>query len=220
MSSHKGHHHEHDHSHYHIHTNERSTRLVVALSFFTMLGELYWGYSSGSRALIMDGWHMLSHVLVLGLAWLAYYYIGRKGAHISHKQQHRVIALSGFASAIVMLLITTDMVYEIIERFSYPEIEVSTEALTIACIALVVNGASAYFLHREEEKMDVNLRAAYLHVVSDVVLSFFAIISLVASKYFDFNRLDTVLSVIGALVILRWSIGLIRKSWREVIGVT
>lgn len=163
---------------------------------------------------------MLSHVLVLGLAWLAYAYVKRKGKEITHKQEHRIISLSGFASAILMLVITGDMLYETLERYSAPEIVVSVEALGIACIALIVNGASAYFLHREEEKMDVNMRAAYLHVISDVILSVFAIASLLAAKYLGYKMLDTILSVIGALVILKWSIELIRKSWREVIGVT
>lgn len=209
--------HPHSHSHYHIHTNERSTRLVVAISVVTMLTELYFGYTTNSRTLIMDGWHMLSHVLVLGLAWLAYWYVKHRKGSITHHQQHRIISLSGFASAIVMLVITCDMIYESIERFSSPEVTVANEALVVAVIGLFVNGLSAYYLHREEEKMDVNMRAAYLHVLSDVVLSLFAIVSLLAIRYFNYQLLDTLLSMVGALIILKWSVDLIRKSWREVL---
>jgi cation diffusion facilitator family transporter len=192
---------------------------VVAVSFFTMLAELYFGYSTNSRTLIMEGWHMLSHVLVLGLAWLAYWYVKRKSGAITHHQQHRIISLSGFASAIVMLMITCDMIYESVERISSPLVTVANQALIVAVIGLFVNGLSAYYLHLEEEKMDVNLQAAYLHVLSDVVLSLFAIVSLLSVKYFNFQLLDTLLSMIGALIILKWSVDLIRKSWREVLEI-
>ena len=211
------HHHHHDHTHYHIHANERSTRIVVLISFCTMLLELYFGYTSHSKTLMMDGWHMLSHVLVMLLAWGAYFYIKQNHKEITHAKQHKVIALSGFASAVIMLLITLGMIYESATGFFDTHANVDNETLLVAVIAVIVNGISAFFLHREEEKTDVNLQAAYLHVLSDVVLSVFAIIALLAIKYFDWKMLDSILALFGALVILKWSIELIRKSWREVL---
>lgn len=161
---------------------------------------------------------MLSHVLVLLLAWSAYFYIKQKGNEITHAQQHKVISLSGFAGAVIMLLITCSMIYESTSGFfQNKQIDVTNEALLVAVIAILVNGVSAFFLHREEEKADVNLRAAYLHVISDVVLSVFAIIALAGVKYFEFRMLDSILALLGALVILKWSIELIRKSWGEVL---
>lgn len=208
--------HSHNHSHYHIHTNERSTRIVVIISFITMLLELYVGYSVNSKTLMMDGWHMLSHVLVLSLAWLAYFYIGRK-KNSTPEQEQRIIAQSGFTSAVVMLLITVFMIYESIEKFYSHELDVTFEAMLVAVIGLVVNGISAFFLHREEEKRDVNMHAAYLHVLSDIVISVLALAALFAAKYFGWKILDPLFALAAALVILKWSIGLIQKSWREVI---
>ncbi len=167
---------------------------------------------------MMDGWHMLSHVLVLLLAWSAYFYIKQKRSNITHTQQHKVISLSGFAGAVIMLLITCSMIYESASAlFEEKKIDVSIEALVVAVIAVIVNGVSAFLLHREEETADVNLRAAYLHVISDVVLSVFAIISLLAVKYLELKILDSTLALLGALVILKWSVDLIRKSWSEVL---
>ena len=116
-----------------------------------------------------------------------------------------------------MLLITLGMIYESATGFFDTHANVDNETLLVAIIAVIVNGISAFFLHREEEKTDVNLQAAYLHVLSDVVLSVFAIIALLAIKYFDLKMLDSILALFGALVILKWSIELIRKSWREVL---
>lgn len=209
--------HHHEHSHYHIHANERSTRIVVLLSFVTMVAELYIGYQTGSRALIMDGWHMLSHVLVLSLAWAAYYYLKQTETKITTTKRQRVISLAGFASAIVMLVVTADVIYEAIERYNVHVVEVSNEAITIACIGFVVNGLSAFLLHREEEKRDVNLYAAYLHVLSDVVLSLLAIVSLLVVKYTGYDTIDTYFAFIGAIVLIKWSYELIRKSWNELM---
>jgi cation diffusion facilitator family transporter len=210
-------HHGHEHSHYHIHTNELRTRIVVLISVVTMGLELFAGYRANSIALIMDGWHMLSHVLVLMLAWGAYFYIQRGNKQITHRQQHKVIALSGFASSTILLVITGLMIKESIEKFYHLEVAATNEAFLIAGIGLVVNGTSAYLLHREEEKMDLSLRAAYLHVLADVVLSVLALVSLVAARQFNLFILDPICGLLGAVIILRWAIGLIKRSWVEVL---
>lgn len=216
--SHDHHDHSHEHSHYHLHTNQRSTQIVVLLSVATMLLELYFGYMSQSVALMMEGWHMLSHVLVLALAWLAYAYLKAKHKEGNHKLQNRVLSLSAFASSIVLLLVTILMIYESVEKFSHPDIDVSVGALAVAIIGLVVNGLSAFFLHREEDHKDLNMRAAYLHVVSDVVISVFAIVSLFAAKWFDWKMIDPICGLLGAVIILKWAVELIRKSWVEIVG--
>jgi cation diffusion facilitator family transporter len=182
-----------------------------------MVAELYIGYQTGSKALIMDGWHMLSHVLVLSLAWAAYYYLKQTEPKVTNTKRQRVISLAGFASAIVMLVVTSDVIYEAVERYSVHVVEVSNEAIAIACTGFVVNGLSAFLLHREEEKRDVNLYAAYLHVLSDVVLSLLAIVSLLIVKYTGYYAVDTYIAFIGAAVLVKWSYELIRKSWKELM---
>ena len=211
--------HDHDHhSHYHLHTNQRSTQIVVLLSALTMLLELYFGYAAQSVALMMEGWHMLSHVLVLALAWLAYSYLKKRHKENNPKLQRRVLSLSAFASSIVLLIVTIGMIYESIGKFFHPDIDVTSGALIVAIVGLVVNGISAFFLHREEDHHDLNMRAAYLHVMSDVIISVFAIISLFAAKWFGLKILDPICGLISAVIILKWAIELIRKSWVEIVG--
>lgn len=213
-----GHHHQHEHVHYHHHANERSTQIVVLISVIAMLLELSVGYSSKSVALIMDGWHMLSHVLVLILAWGAYLYIRLRKGELNRAKEHRVLALSGFAGAVVLLVVTGFMIYEAIEHFLRADVVVSIESFGVALFGLIVNAVSAFVLHREEEKMDLNLKAAYFHVLSDMLLSCLALISLAAVYFADAKWLDPLLGLVGSAVILRWSIGLISKSWREVLS--
>ena len=110
------------------------------------------------------------------------------------------------------------MIYESIGKFFHPDIDVTSGALIVAIVGLVVNGISAFFLHREEDHHDLNMRAAYLHVMSDVIISVFAIISLFAAKWFGLKMLDPICGLISAVIILKWAIELIRKSWVEIVG--
>lgn len=213
-----GHHHHHDHVHYHRQANERSTQIVVVISVVAMLLELSVGYSTKSVTLIMDGWHMLSHVLVLLLAWAAYLYIRLSKSELTQQKEQRILALSGFASAVILLMVTGFMIYEAIEHFIKPEVVVTKESFFVAFFSLLVNAVSAYVLHREEEKMDLTLKAAYIHVLSDVVLSCLALLSLSAIYFANIIWLDPLLGLVGSAVILRWSIGLISKSWREALS--
>ena len=210
-------HEHHEHSHYHIHTNERSTRIVVLLSVCTMALELYYGYANHSVALMMDGWHMLTHVLVMSLAWAAYWYLKQEHNENNQQLKERVISLSAFASAVVLLVVTLLMIVESVRKFFNLDIDASDGALAVSVIGLVVNGASAFFLHREEEHRDLNMHAAYLHVMSDVVISIFAIVALFAARFWDFKILDPICGLLSALIIIRWAVGLVRKSWHQII---
>lgn len=115
--SHDDHHeHHHDHSHEHPHTHdhandyEKRTSWVVYLTAVTMVVEILAGYWTNSMALLADGYHMASHVLALGLAWLAYV-VARKYAQTEHYSfdKKKLLALSGFTSAVVLLLIALGM---------------------------------------------------------------------------------------------------------------
>jgi cation diffusion facilitator family transporter len=210
-------HSHHDHSHYHIQTNARSTRIVVLLSVFTMALELYFGYANHSVALTMDGWHMLTHVLVMGLAWGAYWYLQQKHKEHNQKLKERVISLSAFASAVVLLVVTIIMIIESVQKFFNLDVDASDGALVVSVAGLVVNGISAFVLHREEDHMDLNMHAAYLHVVSDIVISVFAIVSLFAARFFGWKILDPICGLLSALIIIRWAVALIRKSWGQIM---
>jgi cation diffusion facilitator family transporter len=210
-------HEHHDHSHYHIQANERSTRIVLALSVLTMALELYFGYADHSVALMMDGWHMLTHVLVMSLAWAAYWYLQKSHKQNNQKLKDRILSLSAFTSAVVLLVVTLMMIAESVYQFFHLDVDASDAALLVAVIGLVVNGISAFFLHREEDHMDLNMHAAYLHVVSDVVISIFAIISLFAARVWGVRILDPICGLLSALIIIRWAIALIRRSWGHIV---
>src|ERR1017187_7902401 len=117
------HEHSHDHDHHshedHDHSahHENKTRWVVILTIITMILEVTFGYYSNSMALTAEGWHMSTHVFAIGLSWLAYVVIRKyAGSERLSFGNDKVLALSGFTSAIVLLVIAVVMAIESIER--------------------------------------------------------------------------------------------------------
>ena len=223
---HHPHNHEHNHEHNHAHSHadhsdehEVRTRWVVYLTAGTMVVEIFFGYWTGSMALLADGYHMASHVLALGLSWAAYI-IARKYSE-SEKcsfEKSKLLALSGFTSAIVLIVIAVIMAIESIDRFFNPVEIKFGEAIFVAVIGLIVNALSALFLHHGHEHHDHNIRSAYLHVLADGLTSVTAIIALTAGMLYNLYSLDSISGIISSVVITRWAYGLIKGSGKDLIN--
>ena len=212
------HDHGHDHEHDHSRDHEQRTRWVVYLTAVTMVVEIVFGYWTNSMALLADGWHMASHVFALGLSWIAYV-VARRYAEsdIFSFNRKKLLALSGFSSAVVLQIVAIIMAIESIDRFLHPLAIKFDEAIYVAIIGLGVNGLSAFFLHHEHEHHDHNIRSAYLHVLADGLTSLTAIVALLAGKYFNFYSLDSISGIISSVVITKWAIDLMKGSGRELI---
>lgn len=204
--------------HHHQHTHERQTRWVVYLTAITMVFEIAYGYITNSMALLADGYHMASHVLALGLTWVAYV-VSRKysNTHRSSFDNDKLMALTGFTSALMLLGVAVFMAVQSVERFFHPMDIHFQDALIVAVVGLLVNAVSALFLHQNHEHHDHNIRSAYLHVLADGLTSVTAIVALIGGMYFNIMALDSVSGILSSVIILKWSIGLILESGRVLI---
>jgi cation diffusion facilitator family transporter len=202
----------------HTHHFESKTRAVVVLTFATMLLEIGMGYYSHSMALLADGWHMASHVLALGLSWLAYVVMRKYGASQRYSFNHnKLLSLVGFVSAIMLQLMAVLIAIQSITRFFNPQQIHFTDALVVAVIGLLVNGLSAWMLHHKAEESDHNIRSAYLHVLADGLTSVMAIAALLLGMFFQIPALDSISGIISSLLITKWAIGLLISSGRRLI---
>lgn len=216
MSEHHHHHHVSVRDHHHLKSNEKRTIAAVLLSLGAMALELYYGYKIDSNALIMDGWHMLTHVLVLVLAWGTYKLIDLNV--FPNTKEHKILSISGFISGLTLLSFTFFMLVESLQKVSRPELNVTNGAFLSAIIGLIVNAICAYLLHQghDHDKKDLNIYAAYLHVLADVILSVIALSALFMARYFSIYWLDGVSGILASLVILKWASSLLLNSWREI----
>ncbi|MGF6457169.1 CDF family Co(II)/Ni(II) efflux transporter DmeF [Pseudomonas frederiksbergensis] len=216
--------------------NARRTLWVVALTFVMMIGEIAAGYITGSMALLADGFHMATHAGALGIAAAAYGF-ARRHANNSRFSfgTGKVGDLAGFASAIVLGLVSIGIAGESIVRLFQPTTVAFTEATVIAVVGLGVNIVSAFLLsgnhghhghahhdhsHAHAHHHDNNLRSAYLHVLADALTSVLAIVALLAGRYLGWVWLDPVMGIVGAIVIARWAYGLMRDSAAVLLDTT
>jgi cation diffusion facilitator family transporter len=232
-----------------IRSGERRTLIVIIITSMMMVAEIVSGLLFGSMALFADGIHMGSHMIGLGISFLAYIY-ARKHAHdqLFSFGTGKVNALAGFSSAIFLVFIALFMAYESVNRFIHPVSIEYNQAILVAFIGLVVNGASMFILgdnahahtdhdhhdhahanadnpdhhsqthtHAHAKGTDQNLKAAYLHVFTDALTSILAIIALFGAKFFQFNWMDPFMGVLGAFLVINWSVGLIRATSRVLL---
>ena len=136
--------HDHHHHHHEDGDSERKTRLVVAITLVMMVIEVSTGILTNSMALLADGWHMGTHAAALGITLYAYYY-ARTESKVA-KKKDRVMALGGFASAIVLGLVALYIGYESIDKIINPAEIKFQEAIIVAVIGLIVNVACANIL--------------------------------------------------------------------------
>jgi len=215
--------------------NERRVWLVIALTATMMVVEITAGHWFGSMALIADGWHMSTHAAAMLIAVLAYRY-ARKNANnrLFTFGTGKVGDLAGFASAVILALIALLIGWESFQRLLEPVPISFNQAIMVAVIGLIVNLLSAWLLrddhhlhhhhghshghhhhdhnHYHGHEQDNNLRAAYLHVLADALTSVLAIVALLLGRAYGWFWADPVMGIVGAIVISRWSWGLIKDS--------
>lgn len=206
--------------HGHHYSKEKRTLWVVLLTAITMVVEIIYGMLSGSMALLADGIHMGSHVLAIGLSWVAYIFVRRAENSKKFKgDSDKILSLSGYSSGLILLIFAFVIMSEAIHRLSNP-VDISyKEAIIVACIGLVVNIVSAFILHTDKTHADHNIRAAYLHVLADALTSLTAIIGLIAAMTWDLVFVDSIAALVSSLVIIRWSIGLLKDSGRSLLNM-
>lgn len=204
----------------HKHKHEHKTMWVVLLTAITMVVEIFFGLTTKSMALLADGIHMGSHVLAIGLSWVAYIIVRKVSRSKKFTgNSDKILSLSGYSSGLMLLLFALVILIEAIERF-YNPLDISyREAIIVAIIGLLVNIASAFLLHHEHEHSDHNIRAAYLHVIADALTSLSAILGLTAAMIWDIPFIDTIAAIVSSFVIIKWSVGLLKDSGKALLDV-
>ncbi|WMN89190.1 CDF family Co(II)/Ni(II) efflux transporter DmeF [Vibrio parahaemolyticus] len=210
----------------HNHQGERRTFYVLLLTLVTMIVEISAGTLFGSMALLADGWHMGTHAAAFCITLFAYRYAKQ---HANSERfsfgTGKVSVLGGFTSAIALGIVALMMMVESVHRLFNPETIKFNEAIMVAVIGLVVNLASMLLLkdhhhhghehhhdHHHEHHHDHNLAAAYFHVLADTLTSLLAIVALIIGKFYGWVWLDATMGIVGALVIGKWTLGLIRQT--------
>jgi cation diffusion facilitator family transporter len=225
---------------------ERALWWVTWITLATMVVELVAGWWSGSLALQADGWHMGTHALALGGAALAAHFSRR--VHGSKRFAFggwKIEVLAAYTSGLLLLAVGVMIGIEAIDALRAQRSIAYREAIAIAVLGLAVNLACAAILARaggrghahhghdrdhhdhdhhdhghEHQHGDHNFAAAYLHVVADAVTSLLAIAALAGGLWWGLGWLDPAVAIVGALVIGRWAVGVLRHSSRALVDAS
>jgi cation diffusion facilitator family transporter len=219
---------------------ESRIRRALWLTLAMMLVEIAGGWWFNSMAVLADGWHMSSHALALGLSAFAYSVARRHAGHRAYAfGTWKIEVLGGYTSALLLLGIAALMAFQSVERLLAPQEIHYDEAIGIAVVGLAVNLVCAWWLkdshghehrhdhdgheheheheHAHAHHGDVNVRAAYVHVLADAATSVLAIVALFGGRLFGASWLDPVMGIIGAALVAAWAQGLLRDSGRVLL---
>jgi cobalt-zinc-cadmium efflux system protein len=227
------HDHAHDHSHGHSHgfghhhhdhtpkIDNLTTAFVVGIilnSAFVIV-EVVMGLISGSLSLLTDAGHNLSDVAGLALALLAF-----KLTKVSSNNKYtygykRSTIIVTFFNAVILFASVGVIAYEAIIRFIHPEVISGGTMAWVALAGIFVNAITAYLFVKDKDK-DLNVKGAYMHMAMDAVVSFGVVISGVLIYFTHWYVVDSIVSLIIAVVILRGTWSLLKDSLRlEMDGV-
>ncbi|WP_145513505.1 CDF family zinc transporter ZitB [Yersinia massiliensis] len=204
---------------FHLPQDSNSKRLLIAFVVTTlfMVIEAIGGWLSGSLALLADAGHMLTDSAALFIALIAVHFSQRKPDSRHTFGYLRLTTLAAFVNAAALVLIVILIVWEAVQRFVSPHEVMGIPMLIIAVAGLVANVFCFWILHRGEEEKNINVRAAALHVLGDLLGSVGAIIAAIVILTTGWTPIDPILSVLVSVLVLRSAWRLLKESFHELL---
>ncbi len=194
-------HHGHDHHHHHRSRSKRRLLLTLLLAGGYMLAEIVGGLLTNSLALLADAGHMFSDVAALGLSYFAMWIADRPPTTKRTYGYYRTEILAALANGSALIAVSILIFIEAYRRLAEPPEVQGAAMMAIALGGLGVNVLGLWILHAGRDE-NLNVRGAWLHVLTDALGSIGAIAAGVLIWAFGWNWADPVASaLIGILVI-------------------
>ena len=208
--------HSHNHEahghHHHKPANYNSAFAIgIALNLGFVFVESFYGYFAQSLALLADAGHNLSDVLGLLLAWGASYLATKKPSKKYTYGLRSTSILAALGNAIFLLVAVGGIAWEAIQRFGDPHPVNAPTVMIVASLGILINGTTA-LLFMSGRKADLNLKGAYLHMLSDAVVSVGVVIAGLVISYTGLSWIDPMVSLAISAVIVVGTWGLLRDS--------
>src|SRR3990167_11705 len=198
----------------HTHSHSHSKILWIALSIILIYAciEALTGLQAGSLALSGDAGHMISDALALGIAAFAAW-IAKKPASKTHSYgMGRAEVLAAWVSSLILFIISLFIIVEAIERIHSPIKVNGVTVMIIAFFGMIINLIVAALLSKAERT--INIRAALLHVLSDLLGSFSALVAGAVVYFTGWFPIDPILSILIGILIIISSFRILRESMR------
>lgn len=208
----------HSHSHspdFHDDYN-RAFVIGICLNIAFVIAEVASGLIYNSIALLTDAGHNLSDVAGLLLSLLAFRFAKRKATQTFTYGYKKATVLAAFVNAVILLIAIGVLGYESINRLRSPEIVQGNVIAWVAVLGIIVNSVSAYLFFKNRKK-DLNVKSAYLHLLSDALVSFGVVVTGIIIIYTKWYWLDPVIGLVIMFVILISTWALFRDSFKMAV---
>ena len=209
-------------SHVHIHKHEvKGTNLIVSifLNLLITIAQIIGGIISGSLALISDALHNFSDVLSLVFSLIAHK-LSRKKASINNTFGYkRAELIAAFVNASTLVIVAFILIYGAIERFINPHPIKSTLVIWLALLGIIVNGLSVFLLKKDAEH-NINMKSAYLHLLTDMLASVAVLIGGILMKFYGWFWVDSVMTILIAVYLIIVGVQLLWTSTKMLMLFT
>ncbi len=199
----------------HHHGHHHGTATILKWSFLAtilfVVVEAVAGFRSGSLALVSDAGHNFTDALALVLATIGVYMQSKPADSVKTFGYHRAGVLTAFVNALTLVAISVFIFYEAWQRFVHPRHIAEWTMFWVAVAALALNGGIMWGLHRDKDR-DLNIRAAFVHMLGDAVSSAGIIAGAIAIHFTGLDVIDPALSVLIGILIVWTAWDIIQES--------
>jgi len=194
--------HNHSHTHHHHHEVQgKNLVFSIILNLSITVAQLIGGIISGSLALISDALHNFSDVLSLGFSLIAHNLSHKKATEDQTFGYKRAELIAAFVNALVLIVVALFLMYGAIERFYNVHIIKPDLVIWLSVLGIVVNGGSVLLLQKDAEH-NINMKSAYLHLLTDMMASVAVLVGGLLMKYFGWFWVDSVLTILIGIYLI------------------
>lgn len=205
------HSHSHNHSHSHSDLKGRNLLISIFLNILITVAQVIGGLVSGSLALLSDALHNFSDVISLVVSYVAAKLTKKKASLHRTFGYKRAEILAAFINASTLVIVAVLLIFEAIERFREPQHIESNLVIWLSLIAILANGFSVLLLKKDSDH-NLNMRSAYLHLLTDMMASVAVLIGGLLMKFFELYWVDSLLTLLIALYLIWVGYDLLKKS--------
>ncbi|NCO64589.1 MAG: cation transporter [Flavobacteriales bacterium] len=205
--------HSHTHSHAHAELKGRNLFISIVLNIIITVAQVIGGLMSGSLALLSDALHNFTDVISLVVSYIATL-LSKKSASL-HKTfgYKRAEILAAFVNAATLIIVAILLIKEAILRFQNPQVIDSDLVIWLSLLGIVANGLSVLLLKGDSQN-NMNMRSAYLHLLTDMLASIAVLIGGLLMKFYEIYWVDSVLTLAIALYLIWVGFDLLKDSFQ------
>lgn len=215
-----GHSHSHHHDHHH-HPDVKGRNLIISilLNILITVAQAIGGLVSGSLSLLSDALHNFSDVLSLIVSYVANLLSKRPSSNNKTFGYKRAEIIAAFVNAAALMIVAIILIFEAVERFQQPQEVASNLVIWLSLLGICANGFSVLLLKRDADS-NMNMKSAYLHLLTDMMASVAVLIGGILMKFFQWYWVDPALTLAIAVYLIYMGYDLLKQSTRVLMLFT